>query len=354
MNDWSVSGTCIEACSSATDCLGDQSCVDFCDEWECSTSLRECLDPLGAGEQCRDGECSADLVCAKNWEGDQFGQCQPLCQIREDCGVDEICAGPDRHGYQYPLDLNTCIPAAGQGEGCRDGDCTSNLVCAKWNTQDDWGTCTASCDTEADCEAGSVCLSATVQGYQSPSFNLCAAPAGESEGCVDGQCADGLVCAKWSAQDDWGTCKVSCDTEADCASGDICLTANLQGYQSPVFNTCAPPSGLYSMCIQDQCASDLVCAKSWSGAEFGSCQSVCDTAADCSAGDVCVDAGTLEHNYSVFSTCAPPADLHQSCSAGQCRAGLSCTQWDTNPDSLGTCLEDCSSSGVCTGMACAG
>ncbi len=414
VNDWDVFGTCTQPCEDGSDCSGGEVCLPVCNDWECSGTLRECRQPLPVASDCREGECADGLACAKNWEGDISGKCVAVCDTKDDCDAAEICAGVDRHFYQYPVELLACVPALGPGEGCEDGECAAGLVCAKrmasdawgtctsvcesemdcadgelcldassqglvapefsacvrpaaagegciegqcgegllcakWNSEDEWGTCLADCSSSGDCTAGQVCVSAEVRGYRYPTFDACTAPAMENESCINGQCGDGLVCAKWNSQDDWGTCKIACDTTIGCTDDQLCVAASLQGYESPVFDTCVPPAGEHSVCTDGECADGLVCAKTWAGASSGSCQDACASNDDCASDEVCVDAGTRGYNYPEFSTCAPPSDLYQSCVAGQCAAGLSCAFWDSSSGATGTCLEDCTDSGTCTG-----
>ena len=339
-------GVCLASCQTASDCGQGQICVPASSRDYNHPSFDTCAPAFGLYESCQDGQCAEGLVCAKSWSGDTYGSCQPSCQAANDCATGEVCISAETQGYEYPA-FDTCAPAAGPGHGCVEGQCAEGLVCAKGWEGDTYGSCQSACQDTSDCAAGEACISAETQGYAYPTFNTCVPAAGPNDSCVEGQCAEGLVCAKSWEGDTYGTCLTSCQSSDDCATAEVCISADVQGYAYPSFNTCAPAAGPNHSCVEGQCTEGLVCAKYWEGDTYGTCLTSCQSANDCATAEVCISADVQGYAYPAFDTCAPAAGPYSSCVEGQCAEGLSCARWDSDPSSMGTCLEDCSDTYTC-------
>lgn len=167
---------------------------------------------------------------------------QPIVSKGIDTGVDVCKNGMLRRRkvVQCPSVLpevgKTCAAGGGggpAGECTTDADCTNKVKgghCEKSLGPGDWCYCASSCETDADCGTGSVCLCG-------PKFGTCvAAKCNTGADCTVGDCvsyinnpgcgATALVCE--SASD-------SCGANSDCKPGEECT------WSPPKGKYCSPP-----------------------------------------------------------------------------------------------------------------
>lgn len=133
--------------------------------------------PCGFGEVCVEGTCQSSS-----------------CSTSAQCAMEQFC------------DDGTCV------DGCEiDGDCYPGDYCDQESKSCDDAPCTDShidCDFKEYCSSTGECVEAS--GYFCRDCEL------------DSDCGgNGNVCMNWGLERDF--CGVSCDTEADCPSGFICI-----------------------------------------------------------------------------------------------------------------------------------
>lgn len=320
-----VAGRCVappETCTLDTDCpagkvcAADGSCITGCannDECEagtfCNMDTRICDPGCRADEDCsEDQTCNDENVCV----------CDPnKCQVGEVCDSDNIA----------------CIENV--VESCDDLDCPDGSVCNPDTlTCEDEMRCTPEPDQPNSCGAGAACNEATgvceivndACGPDDPTAEICAmttnpylnkdfcacvgcledsqCDVAAGEGCnSNGQCSICVVecdpgipgaCTGDTPICSLGCC-VGCETNNDCADGNICLggacepppsctqdpTACPPGYEC-VDGTCSTPQGMQcdvndplscgglQQCVNGVCTG---------GGGFGSCD-----AATCPSG----------------------------------------------------------------------
>ncbi|RJO68563.1 MAG: hypothetical protein C4523_07400 [Myxococcales bacterium] len=237
-------GSCLSACTSAAQCLL------WLDGSYCNTAQR-CVPGSVPSVCAEDVVCAYGQVCHTQVND---GICYPLCTTEGQC---------DQFGIQYICNAqNRCVPDPGTGDACdEDADCKVDQVC---HLAVDGGACLAPCVTPFEC-----------QNYGEDFF--CNA----EQRCVPPRTGD------------------DCDTNADCAYGDVCHPAMYDDE-----GRCLPLCTANEECsVYDSrlwCNSAGLCDERPS-------QPGCEQDTDCSYGNVCHDQASPE------GICATPCDQTSDC-----------------------------------------
>ena len=281
---------CTQSCSSSTECSGSDTCDNGCckerpcsSDDQCKTGNKkycdktskkcvECTDTAQCGDKkaCRSGRCSS-VECV----GDHHCQTQkkPICDPKTyRCVPRKVCETHADCESLYPGGIrNRCDPSANGGLGeCKKGHCvectkddecggSGDLCIGKDKGLKDGKRCLASCKENKDCPSGFDCSDSVVQGFKvcfprvggfcvDPCKNVTCQP---NEKCVVGKCIKQPE-----------VCDV-CTTNADCGSGNECLTysktAKFCGKKCSVASDC--PSGRKFFCFNGQCLAEDECKK---------------------------------------------------------------------------------------------
>lgn len=289
-------------------CLEDDDCLTD----DCSARANVCRVPVGypcttsncdlcvtypTGESFCSRECNYTSDCnggaCVRFDADPAYTCRPACTGSGDpsciaptfCGRTDdpgggtwfcACTTPDECGFRAPL--------REIGERCtRDSDCTSGICIGPSGN----GTCSASCTSDADCNAATRC-------------GLVTCPSGVSDHC-------GALCMR--------TCVG--DTSMCVSFADRCLSVALVGGGSATL--CDSRSDDGSVCNRDADCISAACVgyrcQSASGRANGA---PCTTSGDC-ASATCV-SGICRGSARLGDACAIDAD----CSAGRCCTSRTC------------------------------
>lgn len=331
-------------------CTADQICLVTPENPEGSCSAPQCYSP----DDCPNGEACVNNVCGGS--SDNEG-----CQNSSQCDAGEVCnlAGE-------------CVP------GSSDNTCESNADCDQTTEFCDPGTdqCipVVDCDT-VTCEAGERCVEGygtcqpdcTLEGASCQAGEYCNEDTGT---CQVNNCSDigPEDCTPTNPIFDAASCAcVQCENAGDCGAGRVCNAGVCEQQQG-----CATP------CSNDQPG---VCGQSGNGTPYciNNCCSECVGAADCSAGELCIDGFCGQAPDCTTDPNACPAG-YECTASGSCEipnAGTSCDPNDptacpfpgfcdpaTNTCSgaggdagCGMCNPDCTCSGegqTCDGFLCTG
>ncbi|MGZ3450363.1 MAG: Kelch repeat-containing protein [Polyangiales bacterium] len=229
--------------SCATTCTLDSDCDAgaYCDAKTCKAKLARGV-ACAANSQCSSGFCADSVCCDRGCNAEceacaeptSVGTCIPIKGAprsgRPSCnGTDPACAGSCDGIHPatcaYPSVGTSC------GSGCVDGKlavcdntgtclppagCPSNFAC------DGATKCKTSCTENPDCASGFICSGAKC--VPAPK-GTCSAD-GESTTATDGTVTQ---CAPYRCDPSIGTCKASCATTSDCATGTTCDTSKGTG-----------------------------------------------------------------------------------------------------------------------------
>jgi len=235
--DGGVPGACAgevdgTSCGSGLICIDDE-----CAESSCGDGFVD----ADAGEECEDGNETAFDGCEPStctFTCDEDADCNDMapCNGEETC-TDNVCAAGTP-----PDDGTTCaIPAGGDGvcraRECVDPGCGNGVVdgteqCDDGNEMDGDGCdvdCTFSCETNADCDDGSVCTGDEVCDLTTHAC-MDGTPMDCSDGddCTEDECDPIMGCfnplidmdGDGHASEDLGACGDDCDdTRSDVFSG---------------------------------------------------------------------------------------------------------------------------------------
>ena len=323
-----LAGTCVDPpdmCATDFDCPDGQ---------VCDPNTSECRDGCSDSGACDEGEfCNPDVK-----------RCEPGCDSDDACGAEQSCDTENNQcacdpakcaeGFVCDAATNGCVEQE-EPETCEDVDCPEGQMC-------DPGTlecietpegCTTQQGMPNSCPPGSVCNEATGECTtstcpdKSPEDCTGATPYLSMDFCECVQCLD--------------------DTNCDMAAGESC---NFNGQcQAACANPC------------DQADADPCAGVPDTNYCFGGCCVECVGAADCAAGEACVDG---------FCDMPPPCDPADpttcpsgyTCTGGQCQpmqAGgncdvndpMSCPQGQfCQPASMGSSMGTCQ--GLGGGMGC--
>jgi stigma-specific protein Stig1 len=222
----------------------------------------------------------------------------------------------------------------------------------------------ASCNSNADCPAGEVCVNAVCSGQN----GLDAGPAPDS-----GQDAS-----------------LSCSSNSDCAAGQTCVNGVCQtGLDAGPSDACVPTtcaaSGATCGSLPDGCGGSLSCGTCSAGETCSNnvCTSSadaslsCSSNADCAAGQTCIngvctgqalDAGPAPDSGQDATGCSSNSDCAagETCVNGVCTSGADaavcaagtidcngvCANVSSDPQNCGACAHACAAGHTCTNGAC--
>jgi len=275
--------TCVTTGALGTVCTSPSQCTSG-----------NCVD----GVCCSVSSCTAPLKCNANGLGTCSKPAGTTCTAGTECGsgfcVDSVCCNAACGGQCEACDVGgsvgTCVAVAGKPHGLRTS-CTGT------------GTCQASCDGADRTKCGAPPGTSTV----------CAVAACTAGKATPTSYCDGLGVCSTPTVIDCGaytcggtTCKTTCGTSTDCATGYACKAG-----------ACVTTGALGTICTDDtQCTSTHCTA--------GATASVCCTTATCPSGSVCADssAGTAAGTCvkSGGQTCGAATE----CASGFCVDGYCC------------------------------
>jgi hypothetical protein len=226
------------SCRSNADCPTGVSCVNgMCARTTCNpaTSSCPCTDATqcASGQSCVAGRCTATTDTCRFSSQCGAGrvcvnqQCRAACSATAPCPAGQMC---NTDGVCVDRVANECV---------RDADCGAGRRCVN-------ATCLTACSTNAECGAGRYCAD-----------GVCLADTRRQPFCTtDAQCTSPSRCLD-------GLCR------RPCATADECLRTDVQ------YRNCAPIR--YLNTAQSFCQTN------------NEVQSNCARAADCAAGQACVD-----------------------------------------------------------------
>jgi|GEM_PF-2568170 len=231
----------------------EQSCIDTgCPDGQaCDPETGTCK-PVGTGTQefcepcSNNSECMEDGVCIPDATGNTF------------CGVDCLdapCEIPNTYCRRIDEQTRQCWPmnnACASGCNCETINCANHFECNAMDCQcypDSTHCSTAGCTAGLNCDPG------TGDCVEGPVDNCCVNPS---------ICAAGTTCNQSTCQ-----CEApsgSCNSDAECAPGQVCETMLLHMCLDEYCNACESTfdcSSFFSSCINggcaNQCTSDAQC-----------------------------------------------------------------------------------------------
>ncbi len=237
---------CTSSCAADTDCARG---------WVCrgaSGSTRgSCVAPTEHTPVPHPGSCTSNADCSGGTVCDASGRCSPpsdVCQFNSQCGAGRVCIN------------QSCAAACSATAPCPTGQACNNGVCVNHPA----GQCTA----DAQCAAGQRCLNSTC-------FNVCTTSAQCGTGLY---CGDQGLCVPDTRRQPFCTSDAQCTAPSQCLDGvcrrpcstsDECLRTDVS------YHNCVPIAYLHT--TQRYCLTDH---------EY---RPTCARAADCTAGQSCVD-----------------------------------------------------------------
>ena len=226
-----------------TECIGDGDCApgNVCEMGAC-VGTREDGVACSRDEQCQSGFCTEGVCCdstctevcqscLESLTGAATGTCsnvtlgtlEPAGRCSDDgtsCGADGTCDG-----------AGSCATVAVSGKSCGPDQCdgtsvteqscdgagacvsTTTKACAPYACDTSAGDCKTACSSDDDCASGNPCNTSTQQCVEVSSSCKDATTVEQSDGTE-------IDCAPYVCET--GSCTSSCDSTADCASGNVC------------------------------------------------------------------------------------------------------------------------------------
>ena len=307
---------CTATCTTNVECAASQQCVANRCGKSANGAVCQTADDCSSGF-CVDGVCcnvACSGACVSCSQTGLLGHCafvpaglpDSACNAsdRTTCGNTGLCDGLGSctlYPQQSVCGASSCsglvesAPRTCDGQGtCREAqlvDC-SPFLCTN-------GACVQDCKSDADCEAGHLCVQQTWNGVTSGTCGKRknGQPCPDPSECDSGACVDGVCC------------------ESSCTGP--CRSCNLPGSPGQCLNVASGAPDPRSTC-----------------ADLG--------AASCSTNGVCDGNGACQ-NYSAGTECSP-----QSCVAGAYSPPSTCSAW-------GQCVASPSrtcSPFLCNGNAC--
>jgi hypothetical protein len=340
----STSPTCLNTCSSDSDCTNSLTCLK---------TTNSCGDKLAAGEACKaNSDCGTGLLCSA--EGVCCDKaCAGGCQSCKLAGKTGVCSNVAAASTPRTTTPATC-PAAATGACGNSGSCdgsggcelrsscaVNNTICPqdthfRYNASGSCGATGTCSPMTAACGAGYLCVSGGSCATSCTTANAgtnCDVASGYS--CIGGFCqkrSNGLACTAGN-QCSIGNCVDGyCCSAASCTD---CQSCNVAGHEGTCWNVPASTAdgACVGSCPSTTHASGLcnglgACnGTSFCGAGYicvaGICGTSCRGSGDCAAGYSCAAGGTCKK--STGQICASSTDCASgSCVDGYCCASSSC------------------------------
>ena len=205
------------SCASDTDCPSGQACKGETNQ--CVAGCSQVL-PCDDASWCDEGVCRALCTQEQSAVCDAGERCiQGLCRAPLDCSTLDPC--PDS-APRRDLFSCQCLECArdedcqiGQGEACVEGSClrcdgaptpaTSCVARGLFRASD---ACCVGCESDADCEAGSLCESGEC-------INISERPCETDADCPAPLFCDGRQCVESASL-------TACTQQSDCSAGEAC------------------------------------------------------------------------------------------------------------------------------------
>ncbi len=378
-----------ETCASGC-CLSDTECVPLRDQSHAlcgrgGDACRACypdetcgsagcvkqLDPQtrGCGPANCAGCCTGDGFCVAPSLQDDFScglggticaACLPGYTCEGGGCVDSVSPGKDA-GNDTGTAPDAGTSADAGTKAAVGASCTNNAQCATGSCQQfgfNDGYCTRSCQSAADCPAGSTCGSDPNGNGSNICLTICSAAGGTSG------CRAGYVCEKRTTLNGAAACVPGCNSVATCGTAPTCdgrgFCCGAEGFaccegqscggglqcssgycvKSPIGGSCTQDSACQSGdCVEQVPGNTPACATGpcWRG---GHCTADC-TQTSCPSGSSCTPHLNPPSSMCV-ANCAPAG------TQGTCRAGYVCDKgWIKTDPSQGVCMYACSSDADC-------
>ncbi|TNE44245.1 MAG: hypothetical protein EP343_31335 [Deltaproteobacteria bacterium] len=158
-------------------------------------------------------------------------------------------------------------------------------------------------------------------------------------------CKTGLTCIRYGTTGTFWICQKECSADGDCASGQVCKTAE-EGSSTKI---CKPTVGRNEACsVYSSCDETKdTCAPSGQSIFSSLCQQKCGTGSPCPTGQVCSRIGTSDNS------CFKVAKDGEECLHGYtCESGFVCST--ISPGFYSVCRKRCTNATQCgEGMGCA-
>lgn len=248
--------------------------------------------PFDLGLPCRvDGDCKSKLcgtstMLTSSILGEAGPICTKTCCTSADCTSGFVCFGGGTGG-------NYCVPAAkagrspgaggkGPGEACATSSvCRSGACVAK--------RCLDTCCRTADCNEGTQCLVAPVEGQGPPHDNwVCGTPHPDATKDVGDKCSNAPnECKNNNCVGANGSCRPPCCSAKDCEA---------QGFPDGQCSYASSGSDTLKYCTGattgkgddgQACTFSADCKSDYCDAELQKCARVCCQDRDCESDEVC-------------------------------------------------------------------
>ncbi len=351
------------------DCYDYQQCETYCDPWECweecwvETSCTvtctesyvppassQCIDDL----DCAYGELCSSGTCVDEGEGGTSGGAAGLCQT---CESTRDCFEEDARCIRLNFDQTARDGEKICSRTCDDNnDCPTGFECINVSQEvgvpaqclplqgdDNLRTCNNAaaldCTQANDCGIGESCVN---NECVAPTNAECTAtqacPSGqecilhkckdpnESECTISSDCSGGELCID-------GSCEAqatSCVRNSECGGGACvngeCVDSCTQSSDCGTYEICRKASGQTTgLCEQIECRRSADCSPGNVCVE-ARCEAACATNGDCSAGYTCTNSGFCEEDPDVQCRLTAECARDEICDDGECKSGCSCNQ----------------------------
>ena len=370
-------GDCLASCTTNSDCVPGAFCqVGFCvrhDGAECRRDS-ECMSGFCADGLCCDSPCAG--ICERCDSPIAPGECRPVpagedpdndCPAEpvQSCGRTGVCSGEgtcELHPAGAKCEEARCEADTAYGQAFCDGagECVIESVtdCAPYRCDEEDGRCFVFCSTDAECQDGLACDSASAECLLTIGRSCIAGSQCESGFCVGGVCCDARcdgICESCTLDGSVGRCEPqppgtpaplecpaeppsscgrtgTCSGERSCAlhpAGTECRAAEC-GFDAVAYHahlcdgagTCEPQGG--DDCMPYSCNPSTV-----------ACRESCAHSSHCGGGYGC-DLATGE----CFVQTGGPCDSDDDCLVGSCCDDI-CYDTLTNPAHCGECNREC-------------
>jgi hypothetical protein len=292
-DDQCATGMC--AGSKCVSCKGDTDCspADYCD-----TTAGKCNIRAGIGATCTtSATCPTGSFCTDG-----------VCCVQASCGVGGTCAGTKK-GQCAKSNGSTCSGDFDcDSAHCVDKVCCDSLCdkqCEACSVDGSVGKCVAvkglPVGMRPSCDPGTSSNPCSRASCDGATRDKCAALAGSEVECRMTSCAGGeaigratcdgtgncpepvkALCGAYQCAAPDGTCRTSCTTAADCATGNVCRDSQCE----PRTSECTDATTSTSREGVPRACPPFLCDTS-----SGNCFETCTTSEQCAPGNLC-DGGT--------------------------------------------------------------